>query len=284
MQIHKLAGLDALRGVAIALVIAAHFMPPQLPYAVEASVMVANAGVILFFILSGYLMDRNLAANDAIGQYAIRRAFRILPVYWLSIALIAATSSAWTIGQAVTNATFIAPLFGAERMSGVYWTLYIEVAFYAAAPVLRWMGEKAIRIAPFLFAIAVLAFWSIRGLIVIAPMYLIFCLLGMLIGSLHRGGQFRWLDAFIALRARPLEVIGHVSYSWYLLHTIVGYPILRAAYAATDQWWIASSIGIAVSFLVSLIVHRYFEKPIIELGRRAANTMDSDRGRTRASG
>lgn len=48
----KLASLDALRGVAILLVIAAHF--GVLGNSEIVTVMLANAGVILFFFLSGF--------------------------------------------------------------------------------------------------------------------------------------------------------------------------------------------------------------------------------------
>jgi hypothetical protein len=56
----KLPALDALRGIAILLVIVSHFFPGNVPYAVVISLYCGKCGVILFFFLSGFLMDRTL--------------------------------------------------------------------------------------------------------------------------------------------------------------------------------------------------------------------------------
>jgi len=72
----------------------------------EMAVFLANAGVILFFFLSGFLMDRALALDRNLSAYAIRRAFRILPMYWLSLLLVAAWAGGnWTLGQLLANAS-----------------------------------------------------------------------------------------------------------------------------------------------------------------------------------
>lgn len=268
MQERKLPGLDVLRGVAILMVIVAHFLSPT----VSISLVFGNGGVILFFLLSGYLMDRNLAFDPAIGPYAIRRAFRILPPYWLSIALIALTTSNWTAPQAAANATFTAPLFGFERMSGVFWTLYVEVTFYVLAPVLSAMGERAIRSAPLIFAAAIGAMWAIKGVSVIAPMYVLFCLIGMVTGSLHRSGSIPWFTPATQMSLKPLEYCGHVSYSWYLTHRIVGVPIMHLGAQYGMGRWLPCIAAAVISFLVSVLIFRYFEKPIIEVGRKAAHS------------
>ena len=101
---HEFASLDALRGLAILLVIVAHFGEGLTGR--EMAVFLANAGVILFFFLSGFLMDRALALDRNLSAYAIRRAFRILPMYWLSLLLVAAWAGGnWTLGQLLANAT-----------------------------------------------------------------------------------------------------------------------------------------------------------------------------------
>ena len=49
-------------------------------------------GVVLFFTLSGFLLWRGRAAGTRVDlrTYAVSRAVRILPVYWLSLAVFAA--------------------------------------------------------------------------------------------------------------------------------------------------------------------------------------------------
>lgn len=264
MQKKKLPGLDVLRGVAILMVIAAHFLAPSL----NTSLVLGNGGVILFFLLSGYLMDRNLAIDPAIGPYAIRRMFRILPTYWLSIILIALTTSNWTAPQVAVNATFTAPLFGYERMSGVYWTLYVEVTFYVLAPILCMMGERAIRISPVIFAAAIGATWAVRGISILAPMYILFCLIGMMAGSLHRSGAIPWIDPLTKMTVKPLEYFGSISYSWYLTHFIVGVPILHFGSQIGMGRWLPCIAAVAVSLGLSAAIFTVFEKPAIHYGRR----------------
>jgi peptidoglycan/LPS O-acetylase OafA/YrhL len=306
MQGRKLAGLDVLRGIAILMVIVAHFLSPSL----TIQLALGNGGVILFFFLSGFLMDRNLAIDPAVGRYAIRRAFRILPTYWLSIVLIVLTSSNWTMPQIASNATFTAPLFGFERMSGVYWTLYIEVTFYMIAPLLRMMGERAIRLAPFVFIAALGVMWATRGGVNAALFYMVFCFAGMQFGAWYRGalslkstifsmaviavasaafpvvsvwlglapivfGPMLWLALTKDIHFKPLEYCGNISYSWYLTHFIVGVPILHLGAQLGMGRWLPCIIATAASFLLSALIWRYFEKPTIEIGRRVVKRWQS---------
>jgi hypothetical protein len=101
-----LATLDVLRGIAILLVLVAHFLPFDGPIANAMLLSCANAGVILFFFLSGFLMDRTFAQDSQILPYVVRRAFRILPMYWISIILIFLLEREWSVRDAIANATF----------------------------------------------------------------------------------------------------------------------------------------------------------------------------------
>jgi peptidoglycan/LPS O-acetylase OafA/YrhL len=275
MRERELTGLDVLRGIAILLVIVAHFMPAYGQTALLLSQIAANAGVILFFLLSGFLMDRNLARDQAIMPYAIRRAFRILPTYWLSILVVAFVYGQWSFDKIAANATFTVSLFHYERMSGVYWTLYIEVLFYAIAPILRLLGERAIRVAPFAFVVAIGAMFLWRGFFHLALSYMTFCLVGMLIGSLYRSGGAKWLNPIISMKSSVLEWIGHVSYSWYLLHSPIGVPVARLANTIGSPPLLSQALGAAVSLAVCVVVYVVLEKPMIAVGRRLSKRSTS---------
>ncbi len=73
----RLPGLDGIRALAILAVLAYHVYPPALPG--------GYLGVDLFFVLSGYLITRQLVAEKArtgrirLGAFWARRARRILP-------------------------------------------------------------------------------------------------------------------------------------------------------------------------------------------------------------
>jgi peptidoglycan/LPS O-acetylase OafA/YrhL len=296
-----LASLDVLRGVAILLVLVSHFLPADAPLQSPIRIAFANAGVILFFFLSGFLMDRTFAQDSRIIRYLIRRAFRILPMYWVSIAIIFAKGT-WTPRDVVANATFATQIMHVARMSGVYWTLYIEVLFYALVPILWLLGRRAIYSAPIVLMAAFTMAWLAGTPISDAPFYLVYCLTGMLFGAWYRKtlsevalaisigavvigssilpsvsaflGLAPLLCAlllYVALRFPfqffALEIAGRVSYSWYLLHTIFGYGVAATASAAGINEWVAALAGIAVSCALSAATYLCIEGPMNELAR-----------------
>jgi len=304
----KVAYLNVIRGLAVSMVIAAHFNTAPLPYPAEISLVLGNCGVILFFFLSGFLMDRTLARDNRLGSYAIRRMFRILPMYWASILFAFIMTAGWTLGDVLANATFAAPAFHTERMLGVYWTLYIEVLFYCLVPFVRQAGERAIKFAPYAF-IAAFALWAaIAGRMNAAAFYVLFCFAGMQIGAWTRGQiGFGWLIAalaaisasastlsgvsiylglapfvcsvlfLLAMRQqwswRPMEIIGDVSYSWYLLHSLFGYWMMELMRDAGSPNWLLTWSGIIVSLAISSLTYVLIERPMIAFGHVLARRL-----------
>jgi hypothetical protein len=75
-------------------------------------------GVWLFFVLSGFVISRPFVAGlvqgelPRIGKYARRRVFRILPLYWLSLLVVAVTTNSWATapqGQAEQSIPGVEP-------------------------------------------------------------------------------------------------------------------------------------------------------------------------------
>lgn len=111
-------------------------------------------GVPLFFVLSGLLLYLPWLNGkpQSVKVYAIRRAARILPAYWLALAgaavIIAAThvKSMPTPAQAAAVAGMIQNWWpgAADKLNGPSWTLAIEASFYLVLPLLglatiRWL-------------------------------------------------------------------------------------------------------------------------------------------------
>ncbi|MDO8360610.1 MAG: acyltransferase family protein, partial [Devosia sp.] len=99
MSDSRLAGADFVRATACLMVVAHHVaqrvMPEVLPHwgaTTAASVMMGAFGVGAFFVLSGYLLARPFwtaldrgEAMPSLRTYALRRAARILPGFWLAL-------------------------------------------------------------------------------------------------------------------------------------------------------------------------------------------------------
>jgi peptidoglycan/LPS O-acetylase OafA/YrhL len=90
----RLAGLDGLRGIAVAMVVVFHLFPAVLPG--------GFVGVDVFFVISGFLITGLLVAERggtgriSLGRFWQRRALRLVPPL-IPLVLVCATA-AWLVG------------------------------------------------------------------------------------------------------------------------------------------------------------------------------------------
>jgi peptidoglycan/LPS O-acetylase OafA/YrhL len=145
--------LDGLRGVAILLVIAFHYLEP-LHRTAQGWLRIALAparmgwiGVDLFFVLSGYLIGSILMANrdspTFFGTFYIRRFYRILPLYLVVVAGCFAVHQ-WFVRTSapplVQYLTFTQNFWMAAKgqfgigLLAITWSLAVEEQFYALLP------------------------------------------------------------------------------------------------------------------------------------------------------
>ena len=151
---HRSSGLDLLRFVAILLVIGRHL---QLNESAPAWIRTWNCGgwvgVDLFFVLSGFLVS-SLLFNELrksgtlnVGRFFVRRAFRILPAFWLCIGIS-------IVGQLLLNdPPRIRELAGEaffvqNYLGGVWphtWSLAVEIHFYLMLPwLMLWLHRREV--------------------------------------------------------------------------------------------------------------------------------------------
>ena len=143
----RLSSIEALRGIAATAVVFSHaarhvdkaFGAPELITAFQAG----HAGVDLFFVLSGFIIlfvhRRDIGQPGRLQHYLGRRFNRVMPLYWLVLALTIAMSVAGSHGapslpSLFWSATLLPSL--SEPVLGIAWTLQFEVVFYAAFAVL----------------------------------------------------------------------------------------------------------------------------------------------------
>ncbi len=133
----RLASLDSLRGVAILAVVVSHCLGTvRLGEGLDpAVVQLGRGGVTLFFLLSGYLIFHNLQ-RQSFGTFLCRRFFKVMPSYWCNIAVILAADlcldnvAHHPVGSYLAGVFAVSDLLGIEAVSGVFWTLLIEIKFY----------------------------------------------------------------------------------------------------------------------------------------------------------
>lgn len=94
-------------------------------------------GVQLFFLISGFVIFLSASGREA-SAFAAGRATRLYPAYWAGVALTSATLLLTAQAQPLdllpkflANLTMVPALFRQPQLDGVYWTLTLELQFYA---------------------------------------------------------------------------------------------------------------------------------------------------------
>lgn len=126
-----------------------------------------------FFAISGFLIFASWERTSSVRDYAIKRAYRILPAYWLATALCVAIAFSYGVFRVgpflFANLTFLNFLHGSidgvfefnpytSVMNGALWTIKVELMFYVAVPLIVWCCRRLQRDAVLwtLFAASVL--------------------------------------------------------------------------------------------------------------------------------
>lgn len=160
----RIPSLDGLRAISIALVIYGHLLP-EFGKQVDSHLAVillanGNLGVMIFFVISGYLITKLLmrefakTGNISLKRFYYRRFFRIVPPLYFYIGFVVVTASITSLyphlSEVLTALTFTRNFdFNARQfMFEHFWSLCIEEQFYLVWPLLvifslRRQGPKA---------------------------------------------------------------------------------------------------------------------------------------------
>lgn len=248
---HRIAYIDGLRAVAVLLVVAYHAAELKLTRSSLLGSFLEHGthGVELFFVLSGFCLSypalRRLRSHGLspfdVARYCAHRIVRIVPPYWIAIAVFTIASVVWLAHgwpfpgfmnengfsglDVVKQALFLDR--GTRLLAAPFWSLPVEFRWYFAFPPLLWLWVKS----PKAFAVvglAVAALAITRGDSLDA-----FCLPAFMLGiiaaeirirALRIGAiatvAFLLVTAIAVVTARPVPgADGFYEYSsplWYL--------------------------------------------------------------------
>src|SRR5688572_10776553 len=220
---NRIGELDALRGIAAVAVVFHHLTrrfyedygtPPG---AVPSFPVSGMHGVFLFFIISGFVISQTLERTRSAREFAVSRFSRIFPSFWVCVLLTFGAVHVFGlpgrevgVGAALVNLTMLQDHFHVAQVDYVYWSLTIELTFYAiayAAHARGWLGRHPHRFAwAWLgYAAAYVAAWRLFGFqlpvnlaLLTLPAYAPLFVAGIMFHLLRAGRGTRQTHAVIA--------------------------------------------------------------------------------------
>ncbi|MEU8658056.1 acyltransferase family protein [Actinoplanes philippinensis] len=141
----RLAWLDALRGWAATVVAVFHLSPVVLgrdPHLrIYAVVDLGKYGVLLFFLVSGYVIPMSLERHGDLRRFWIGRLLRIYPAYLAAVLITIGLAAAGimrmpdqltgeTTASVLGHMTMLQDLIGTRGVLRPFWTLSFEMVFY----------------------------------------------------------------------------------------------------------------------------------------------------------
>ncbi len=122
----------------------------HMPYPLLAPLaMYGYLGVQLFFMISGFVILMT-ASSGGLKSFVISRVVRLYPAFWICCSLTFLVSLLWggtvfpvSFQQFLVNLTMLSGFVGVPAIDGAYWSLFVEMRFYAMVAVVVWLGQIA---------------------------------------------------------------------------------------------------------------------------------------------
>ncbi|MDI6105514.1 acyltransferase [Actinoplanes sp. NEAU-A12] len=286
MSAPRMAWLDGLRAVAVLLVLYSHLtraLFTGLWTATDEWLHTGTAGVMLFFLVSGYIIPASLERHGDLRAFWRSRVRRLFPLYLAVIAVLAITHPVNDpLASAVGHATMLPFLLGVPLITPVFWTLSFEMAFYLLVTTLHTIRAQRSLLPPVILAVAGMATTPLVplrfGAIPAAGASL---LLAGLTGVLSRR---RWAEIAGGLLLGGL-VLGLLLFNEDPAHAHDGLLIVAVMFTGTvihraehgqTSWWRAGAViavvatGLLVSWFAELaalhtVTPRYVIRSVLTL-------------------
>lgn len=182
----RLAGLDLLRLLAALAVVLFHFgyagaargnMSTSFP-SIAGIAKYGFIGVELFFLISGFVIASSVF-NRSWQQFAAARVLRLYPAFLAcmcttAVVMIVFRTGEVTLVQWLANLTMLSPMFGQPFMDGAYWSIVIEIIFYAWVALFAALGVLQRRLLLILSVWLLIAYFN-EIYFQLRPVRLLFC-------------------------------------------------------------------------------------------------------------
>ena len=272
-----------------------------------------DLAVDVFFILSGFVLAHSLRQGSAFAAFAVRRCFRLLPVYFLT-----AFAAAAALGRPLSLADWLvaAPLIGRSPVNFPAWSITWELYLPLAVVLVRWSPPRwAVRplLAILLVALALIdirvaggeALYAWRAGLGLAAGALLYrarlevpgpaeAWFGLLVAGMVAGQSwppaaavvpFAAVAAILAGRkgsalfaTAPFQWLGAISYTLYMVHI----PVLAAAQALPGARIDANAAAklaiLAGSIAAAAVLTLAVERPANRLGHRLSRRIAARQG------
>lgn len=321
----RMPELDALRGLAALAVTLFHFtyfiadMFPGTPRAAFA-LEYGWFGVQLFFAISGFVILLTLDRTVRAADFLRGRFWRLFPTYWLAMALtfvamhlfgpVRLQTEGWEFAvNLLMVQLYLEPLTGVRMVDGAYWSLNVELLFYAVMLLLwrlRLLGRIEIVLALWLalkwawpwldpavttllllnhlpfFAIGIASYRIFAGQRRVVEQVPLLLWIYVCVVRNHAAPSpilaAGLISLFLAIatgrlawfRWQPLRWLGDLSYPLYLLHSYIGFALILHLGRAGVGSDLAAWLALAISVALAAGMVYGFERPLVAIRRRVA--------------
>lgn len=250
------APLDGLRGLAVLLVLFGHARLIGMPFPGFMDIdQIGVSGVHLFFVLSAYLLDRQIA-NTLLQHkadvrywlnYSLRRILRIYPLFFLSLLLYCYLTTRINVeGDMVFGHTIlpksIIKYLTLQKGEGFYWSIPVEFKYYFVSPflmlfchyVLRWNVKRILLFFVVCIGISIAIKMNINLSKISTINYLPVFLIGTILSIadlLKQDDLLNWQQKY----AKIIEIIGWIALGSIIITIFGGFT---SAYKNAILWGI----------------------------------------------
>ena len=145
--------LDGLRGLAVLMVVFGHGANHCLgPFGPDSMLIRGKLGVYLFFVLSAYLLDRQIIKMFQQGRakwdywlyYMSRRVLRIFPLFFLALVVFRLANEAG-LKVKIQNWGQLWEHLALQRGDHIFWSIPVEFKYYLISPILLFFFHWVVR-------------------------------------------------------------------------------------------------------------------------------------------